>query len=211
VDETAALALSLGLEGLDADATARVTDKHLQRQALSESISARSFALSSLYDWDFAAHELGGRAVIKPRRSAGSRDTYLVEDFAQGRRTLARYADDDSMLEPLFVAEEVLVGGRPEGEADYVSVESAAQQGCITHIQITGKFPLLPPFREVGQFWPASLPAGLREQIERTVTLALGSLGFRTGIAHTELKLTPAGPRVIEVNGRLVRQSPVGF
>jgi hypothetical protein len=32
---------------------------------------------------------------------------------------------------------------------------------------------------------------------------ALRAAGVRHGLCHTELKLTPAGPRVIEVNGRL--------
>ena len=34
-------------------------------------------------------------------------------------------------------------------------------------------------------------------------TAALRALGVRTGGFHTEIKLTPDGPRVIEVNGRL--------
>ncbi|MER5411406.1 hypothetical protein [Streptomyces virginiae] len=31
----------------------------------------------------------------------------------------------------------------------------------------------------------------------------MAALGIRTGITHTELKVTPRGPRLIEVNGRL--------
>ena len=34
-------------------------------------------------------------------------------------------------------------------------------------------------------------------------TAALHALGVRTGGFHTEIKLTPDGPRVIEVNGRI--------
>ncbi|MGO4429301.1 hypothetical protein AB4Z54_63860, partial [Streptomyces sp. MCAF7] len=34
-------------------------------------------------------------------------------------------------------------------------------------------------------------------------TRALTALGVRTGVCHTEVKLTPSGPQVIEVNGRL--------
>lgn len=35
------------------------------------------------------------------------------------------------------------------------------------------------------------------------VTEAHAALGIRTGLTHTELRLTPTGPRVVEVNGRL--------
>jgi len=34
-------------------------------------------------------------------------------------------------------------------------------------------------------------------------TAATKALRVRTGFLHTEIKVTPSGPRVIEVNGRL--------
>ncbi|MGH9083129.1 MAG: hypothetical protein ACRDWN_07275, partial [Acidimicrobiales bacterium] len=41
------------------------------------------------------------------------------------------------------------------------------------------------------------------EAVLATATEALDALGVRTGCVHTEVKLTPGGPRVIEVNGRM--------
>ena len=34
-------------------------------------------------------------------------------------------------------------------------------------------------------------------------SMAIKALGVRVGFLHTEIKLTPDGPRIIEVNGRL--------
>ena len=49
---------------------------------------------------------------------------------------------------------------------------------------------------------PAFAPA--KRPKRRNITAgALAALGVRTGLTHTELKLTEWGPRIIEVNGRL--------
>jgi hypothetical protein len=82
-------------------------------------------------------------------------------------------------------------------------VESAVVAGQVTHWAVTGKFPLAPPFREMGHFWPAPLAAPVRQAVLDLAARAVEALGVRTGITHTEVKLTPAGPRLIEVNGRL--------
>jgi biotin carboxylase len=73
----------------------------------------------------------------------------------------------------------------------------------VQHIAINGRFPVAWPFRETGFF----IPAVLNEEDARAVldlaSAAVRSLGFELGCTHTEIKLTPDGPRVIEVNGRL--------
>jgi hypothetical protein len=68
---------------------------------------------------------------------------------------------------------------------------------------VTGKFPLHPPFAEQGSFWPSQLPADEIAQITELVGRALDALQVSVGITHTEVQLTAAGPRIIEVNGRL--------
>jgi hypothetical protein len=68
---------------------------------------------------------------------------------------------------------------------------------------VTGKLRLVPPFRECGQFWPARLDAVLEESVLRLADQAIKALDVATGVLHTEIKLTPDGPRIIEVNGRV--------
>jgi hypothetical protein len=102
-----------------------------------------------------------------------------------------------------FVLEEYLVGETRGEFGDYVSVETVVARGRSHHVAITGKFPLLPPFRERGHIWPAPITDDERARVLDLVERAGSALGIRTGILHTEIKLTPDGPRIIEVNGRL--------
>ena len=75
--------------------------------------------------------------------------------------------------------------------------------GAISHLALTGRFPPAGNFRETGFFIPAALDAGSRSAVLDLATRAIDALGVRTGCLHTEVKFTPEGPRIIEVNGRL--------
>ncbi len=75
--------------------------------------------------------------------------------------------------------------------------------GEISHVAVTGRFSLAEPFRETGFFIPAELPQSQLDAVLELATAALRALEVRNGDCHTEIKLTPDGPRVIEVNGRL--------
>lgn len=104
---------------------------------------------------------------------------------------------------PSLIVEELLIGSRGSLFGDYVSVESLCRPDGITHVALTGKFPLVEPFREPGQFWPAKVTEDEREAVLDLTTRALTALGVTIGMTHTEIKLTEAGPRIIEVNGRI--------
>ena len=87
-------------------------------------------------------------------------------------------------------------GGRPSlPYGDYVSVETATTAAGTVPLAVTGKHPLVHPFRETGQFWPVALPEGERRAVCELAVAAVTALGVTTGICHTEIKLTPAGPR----------------
>ena len=92
--------------------------------------------------------------------------------------------------------------GAGEGFAGYVSVESIVSAGRVSHLAITGRFPLAEPFRETGFFIPSALGADERDVVLAVANAAIAALGVTIGCLHTEIKLTPDGPRVIEVNGR---------
>lgn len=105
-----------------------------------------------------------------------------------------------------FVVEELLTGDPTQaGEfwGDRVSVESLVCAGTVHTVNVTGKFALAEPFRETGQFSPSTLDPDLLAEVTGLAAAAVAALGVRHGATHTEIKLTAAGPRVIEVNGRL--------
>ncbi|MGW2640697.1 ATP-binding protein [Streptomyces sp. NPDC001348] len=207
LDTTAALVARLGLPGHTRDTVRLLTDKHAQRRRLAERgvDRVRTRLLRSPADWAAAVAEVGLPAVLKPVRGEGSRSTHLVHDAAAGAalaHRLLAVAPGQGGEEGL-VLEEYLAGTGREPFGDHVSVESAVVDGHVTHWAVTGKFPLAPPFRETGHFWPAPLAADERAAVLELAGRAVRALDIRTGITHTELKLTPDGPRVIEVNGRL--------
>jgi biotin carboxylase len=60
-----------------------------------------------------------------------------------------------------------------------------------------------PYFEEVGHLVDAADPLLTDPELLAVVQDAHTALGYADGITHTELKLTPAGPKLVEVNARL--------
>ena len=209
LNRTAALAERRGLPFLSVPAAAAVTDKLLQRRLLAEAgvQDTGCRVVRDLADLGPALDAVGLPAVLKPRSGAASARTCTVHSAGEARarwRDLTGPATDGSTAE--FVVERYLPGDSSvagAGWADYVSVESVTSHGDIRHVEVTGKFPLAPPLRETGYVVPSTLAASERDQVLALTTAALTALGVRHGVTHTEVKLTPGGPRIIEVNGRL--------
>lgn len=205
---TGELAHRLGLPQHSPATTALLTDKWNQRNALRAAgvDSVRFHRIDTVAQWADAVAHVGLPAVLKPAFGGASRNTFLIEDEAGGRRTTERLlAAGTPGYDPAgaLVLEEYLVGRDCAPFGDYVSIEQFVQQGDITDIAVTGKFPMVPPFRETGRFWPSPLDPQETERVFDLARRAVRALGITTGLTHTEAKLTPEGPRFIEVNGRL--------
>ncbi len=141
-------------------------------------------------------------AVLKPRSSQGSRWTFFARDASCAASLLDALGPD----RPEMIMEEYIEGDpeRAGGPyADYVSVESIVARGVVSHLAVTGRFPLADNFRETGFFIPAALGADERAEVVDAAGAAIDALKVRTGCLHTEVKLTSNGPRIIEVNGRV--------
>ena len=148
------------------------------------------------------AGELTWPAILKPRSAQGSRWTFLASGPDEAVRLLEALGPDRVDM----VLEEYLEGdpGRDSGPfADYVSVESVVSGGVVSHVAVTGRFPLAENFRETGFFIPAVMGEGEMDGVLAVVSAAIEALGVTVGCLHTEVKFTPWGPRLIEVNGRV--------
>jgi biotin carboxylase len=186
----------------------RLTDKAAQREALRRGglPVPGSTVLGGGLDDDALHHavvDVRFPAVLKPVRGNDSRTTVLVEDATEVATALASLFHGHR---PDMTLEEYLADTAPclgESFANYLSVESVVRAGVIEHFAVTGRFPLAPPFRETGFFVPADLTPRQRTAVKDTATRAVRAMGVETGCLHTEIKFTPDGPRVIEVNGRL--------
>ncbi|MBC6446019.1 ATP-grasp domain-containing protein [Actinokineospora xionganensis] len=207
LERAADLAATLGLPFHSVDTARNLTRKYLQRNILNaHGVGYTATALVTSVDT--AAQAAGAvefPAVLKPDRGFGGTDTYLVHsrrellDIAAG---LFGRADGESDTE--YVLETLLPGIDLEPPwGDYVSVESVVQGGTIRHLAVTGKLALSPPFREQGSLLPAAPHTFDHAEVLDLATRALVALDVGDSVCHTEVKLTPMGPRIIEVNGRL--------
>jgi biotin carboxylase len=207
MEHLAAIAAELEVPFHSAATARRLEDKLEQREALRAAGLPTPALVALAAGTDRASVEriastLSFPAVLKPRRASGSWHTFRVENPDALGALWDELADEPEDR----VVEEYLSDGPPMPlgfEADYVSVETVVADGQMTHLAITGRFPLAPPFRETGFFIPATLGPAQASAVLELAGQTLEALGFAIGCAHTEIKLTAEGPRVIEVNGRI--------
>jgi len=147
------------------------------------------------------ALEVTWPAVLKPRRGSGGSETFLVKGPDELLVVL-----EDVPGEREFILEEYLPD-RPDSPgapvADMVSVELVVVDGVSRHVAISGRFPIVAPLRENGGFLPSHLDADASAAVVDAAKQAAAALGVERGVLHIEVKQTPAGPRIVEVNGRV--------
>jgi biotin carboxylase len=184
-----------------------LTDKAEQRAVLKNGGIATPAWINiapgeSVADLGDVGSVVGWPAVLKPRSAQGSRYTFFVEDEGHLDWLLQSLGPKrpDMVLEAYLGDDPARVD---EPFADYVSVESVVAQGIVHHLALTGRFPLAENFRETGFFIPAALNDADQNAVLELATSAIEALGVTTGCLHSEIKFTPEGPRVIEVNGRV--------
>ncbi len=191
-------------------AVARLNDKLLQREALDAAgvpVPRFSEVKEAVDDdeIDRLATEVGFPALLKPRNGTACRGIYLVEDRSDLVHALEDVAHPSEMI-----CEERMADLPPTDApyADRISVETIVSQGVHSHLGVTGLFPMMPPFRSQGGFFPADIPKSEIPEVFDLVTSAIKSLGSDFGLYRTEIKLTPEGRKIIEINGRPTGLSP---
>ncbi|MFB6836229.1 ATP-grasp domain-containing protein [Streptomyces sp. NPDC056361] len=135
----------------------------------------------------------GGPIVLKPTAGGLSEGVYLVTEDSQ---IAERWTWTTRWTDGPVLAEEYLDG--PE-----YSVESLSRDGKHEIVMVTEKLTTgAPGFVELGHQQPARLAPEVREAIDALVLRFLDLIGQRTGPVHTELRVTAAGPRLIEAQTR---------
>jgi len=202
VELTPRLALELGLPYAEPEATSICKDKLRLRRVLHErGLSPVRFGVA--HDLDEAirvAGEVGYPLVLKPRALAGSAGVVRVDD--QDALEAAFAEADDAHIGTIrssyagVLIEECLEG--PEYSVDCLTIG-----GRTTPVVLAEKVVGLPPYyEEVRHFVPPRPADGLDEALE-LVAKVLDAAGLDHVGTHTEFRLTPAGPRIIEVNVRM--------
>ena len=197
VATAAEVAGRLGLPHPDPDAVRGCRDKPTQRARLrAAGLPGPAAAAAATPDDAVAvAVDIGLPVVVKPVAGSGSLGVRRCAARAEVRAAAGAVLGGLPGLpaQPAVLVEAYLPG--PE-----FSVETADQ--WVVGIVAKHLGPL-PWFIETGHDFPASLPAADREALAGAAVAALRALGLGWGAAHVELRLTPDGPRVVEVNPRL--------
>ncbi|MEU4219856.1 hypothetical protein [Actinoplanes sp. NPDC026623] len=200
--DTARVARELGLPFHSPEVVEALTDKARQRVLLNDRgvTPLRQISARGPEEFEQAVRKIGLPAVIKPARGTASVDVYPCFSMADVE-AISPSSDSGS-----WVVEQMHAPGlHPTFPwlGDYCSVETAVSGGRCWHFAIVERLPLTPPLRESGFLTPDSLPDTYRNQVLEVAEAAIHAVGITTGISHVEIKFSPDGPKVIEVNGRM--------
>ncbi|HEX8558056.1 MAG TPA: ATP-grasp domain-containing protein [Pyrinomonadaceae bacterium] len=200
VAAAAGVARRLGLRGAQAAAVRDCRDKLKQRRQLETAgVEIPRFRPATSVRTALArARELGLPVVVKAASGTGSIGVRLCrtreEVAAHAASLLGRRRDERGRAVPRHILVESVAEG-PE-----YSVETFG----MAVVGVTRKYlGPLPDFVEVGHDFPAELSQADAEAVHSIARRALFALGLGWGPAHVELRLTPEGPQIIEVNPRL--------
>jgi biotin carboxylase len=202
LETTARAAEKLSLRHMSARSAARCRDKYLTRTLLAAAgvTAVRHGLARTAEEAQRIAASIGHPVVLKPRAQAGSIGVVLATDTGQVRDgfALAAGASYGSLPTGLGVLVEEYLPG-PE-----ISVDSVVRDGEATPVHVARKrLGFAPHFEEVGHLVTGWTGEPWAAEVAELVTAAHRVLGIEVGVTHAEVRLTPSGPRLVELNGRL--------
>jgi len=207
------LAAALDLPSPTVRSVTLLTDKLLQREALAAAgvPQPRFSEVREPADRDEVERLCGILSfpmILKPRDGSASRGVRPVADADELGRLLDEVERPSKMILEERIEDLPSIGSQ---DADWVSlaeVDSIVSQDVVSHFGVSGRFPPAPPFRDSGGYFPADLaPSDVAEVLDMA-TACLKVLGSGFGCYRTEIKVTPQGRQVVEVNGRTSGLAP---
>ncbi|MEU5330622.1 ATP-grasp domain-containing protein [Streptomyces parvus] len=195
LEAAALLNAEFGLPANTVDTVRSMNDKYRMRAAALHSACApvAHAAVRNAEDLRSFAGRHGYPFILKPVDGSASRGVVLVSD-AGTLEAAARSMTGPAAPESRWIAEEFLSG--PE-----YSVETFSTGGSHHVVAVTEKFKG-DNFVEIGHLVPARVGAADHAAMASEVGALLDAVGLNEGVAHTEVALTDAGPKVIETHSR---------
>src|ERR1700722_1060077 len=205
----ARVAAALGLRGNPVPAADATRSKLLMKQHFDAAgVPIAEYSLVDGADgaaqW---ANKWGYPVVIKPVSASASQGVIRANDEAELRLAVRRLlkivngygGESDSGHAVSFLIESYMPGSE-------ISVEILVTDGTPYVLCVFEKPQLLegPYFEETIYVTPARLSGAVNRQVRELAVLASNAIGLLQGPAHCEIRLTPDGPRVLEIAGRLI-------
>lgn len=194
----AELAWRLDLPGPDIKTVRSIRDKGTVRGLLHQSGLSPVTAVPTEPVADAINEVVGSMGfplVLKDSAGTSSRGVWLIRDKPELGRAV-REAGSTS-LKGRLIAEPFFAG-------PLYSAETLTWNGHTRLLGITSRILSPEPLRrEEASSFPVAFPTTDHATLEHWVSRVLTAVGFQQGFAHTEFALTPGGPEVIEINGRI--------
>jgi biotin carboxylase len=141
-----------------------------------------------------AVREVGMPCIVKPVAGKASIGIAKIEAQQDIEKALdwvgAKHVDQGVVVEQFM-------------EGPEFSVEAISVNGEHRMVALTMKYKDPETFVEIGHVIPAPVEVSVKVSIEDYVGNALTALGFKNLPSHTEIILTPEGPRIVETHTRL--------
>lgn len=193
----AAVANALGLPGIPFEVAERATDKiKMRRHLKKQGVPVPDFRPV----WTFeeareAMRDMPLPLVVKPCDNMGARGVKKIlrpEDL-----TSAFYEAKEASVSGNLILEEFMEG--PELSLDALVFDR--------HIEVTGIADRIierpPYFVETGHTMPSILPVSQQRQAAQVFKTAIKAMGIDIGAAKGDIKITPSGPKIVEIAARL--------
>ncbi|GLX05116.1 serine O-acetyltransferase EpsC [Microbispora sp. NBRC 16548] len=153
-------------------------------------------SFGAVHGYPFIVKPTDATASIGVFRVGGPEDAEQVWATVEGLRGTRTDRVSTMYLLRDFLIEEYVEG--PE-----FSVEAFSFAGRHVVVAITEKFVHADRFAELGHAVPARLDEPVQERVRASVRRFLDLIGLRDGVTHTELRLGPHGPVIIESHNRV--------
>lgn len=155
------------------------------------------YAVKNYEEYMRAVSLLKHYCIVKPADSAGSRGVVLLENPSEDKIKQTYEYSKANSKNGILMVEEYMTG--PE-----ISVEALTVNGETNVIAITDKITTKPPFFvEVGHKQPSFLSDKIQNQVIDITKKCAQAIGLKNCPSHTEMKITPDGPKIVETAARL--------
>lgn len=199
----------LGLPGTGYEVAHRFTDKYLMRRRLEE-VAAPEIRIvaSALVDGHDSLRRFGAAHgypfIVKPTCGTASFGVLKVngeEETAAAWREIGRLRSSDHPLVHAYDLDEFIMEEYVDGPL--CSAEAFSFAGRHVVVAVTEAITEDSNHVHVGHALPARIGPDTEADVVRVTAAFLDAMGYRDGASHTEFKLTPRGPVVIESQARV--------
>ncbi|MCX6784845.1 MAG: ATP-grasp domain-containing protein, partial [Candidatus Komeilibacteria bacterium] len=203
----AAVAAEFNLIDNSPEVAQQCRNKYLMREVLKEKgvLCAKQRLLLNAEDLEVAIKEIGFPAVLKPAWGADSEFVVKANNEEEARQIYDYiFKNATPKFNPIFKYNQSQFIYEEYLEGIEVATESLTQNGQTQVIAISEKMPMKEPyFMERGDIMPSRFESPTLKKVQEIVEEAHKALGIQNSISHTEVKVTPVGPAIVEVAARM--------